>query len=123
MLRFRPEIFETYSTSISIVNPTTPADGISIPASCTSFVAPVSTLKIHQVVSPVKLLTLKDIKAFNDFKNFETAYVVWLHNVAQLAAAKPTWTFSHPNNSQRFDNTRFAFGIRMISLTVKKSRI
>lgn len=43
-------------------------DGISIPCSYTSFLAPVTTTKLHDAV-----------KAYKDLEHFETPYVVKFH--------------------------------------------
>jgi protein arginine N-methyltransferase 5 len=62
--------------------------GISIPSAYTSYLAPLSSSKLYN-----------EVKAYNDRKHFETAYVVKFHNTDQLAEAKPCFTFTHPNRS------------------------
>jgi type II protein arginine methyltransferase len=61
-------------------------DGISIPESYTSFIAPLSAHKVWA-----------DVKHFDDVKHFETAYVVKVFNCMELAAPLPVFTFVHPN--------------------------
>ncbi|KAL6062042.1 Protein arginine N-methyltransferase 5, variant 2 [Balamuthia mandrillaris] len=70
--------------------------GISIPSAYTSFVAPICSSKLYN-----------EVKAYNDRKHFETAYVVKLHNVDQLAPSKPCFTFVHPNREKNIDNSRY----------------
>jgi len=67
----------------------TPDDGISIPSSYTSFVAPLSAHKIWA-----------DVKQFGDLKHFETAFVVRVFNCMELADPLPVFTFVHPNRDQ-----------------------
>ena len=45
-----------------------PDTGISVPQSYSSFIAPISSSKLHQ-----------EVKAYNDVKHFETTYVVKMH--------------------------------------------
>ncbi|KAF9116999.1 hypothetical protein BGX27_007053 [Mortierella sp. AM989] len=61
-------------------------DGISIPANYTTFVAPMSSNKLHA-----------DVASFKDLKHYETSYVVMLKAVSLLAQPKPIWVFEHPN--------------------------
>jgi len=72
------------------------ADGISIPSSYTSFLAPVSSSKLFN-----------EVRTYNDRKHFETAYVVKLHNIYQLAEAMECFTFVHPNPNPKPDNSRY----------------
>ena len=55
--------------------------GISVPESYTSFLAPISSPKLHQ-----------EVKAYNDVKHFETTYVVKMHQHKVLSEAKECWT-------------------------------
>lgn len=71
-------------------------DGISIPCSYTSFIAPISASKLHN-----------DVKSYNDLAHFETAYVVKLHNAARLSPPQPVFTFQHPKTSASQDNKRY----------------
>ncbi|KAF9918000.1 hypothetical protein BX616_010641 [Lobosporangium transversale] len=61
-------------------------DGISIPADYTTFIAPMSSSKLHA-----------DVSAFKDLSHFETSYVVMFKAVSLLAQPKPIWSFEHPN--------------------------
>jgi len=70
--------------------------GISIPSAYTSFLAPISSSKLFN-----------EVRAYNDRKHFETAYVVKLHNIYQLAPAKECFTFVHPNPDLSKDNSRY----------------
>jgi len=72
-----------------------PERGVSIPVSYTSWIAPISSSKLHQ-----------EVKAYNDVKHFETTYVVKMHSHKVLSAAQACWTFVHPNKDTPIDNTR-----------------
>lgn len=72
-------------------------DGISIPYSYTSYVAPVATSKLFN-----------EVKDYEDVKHFEIPYVVKMHNFYQMSPSKPCFTFTHPNKAARIDNTRYA---------------
>jgi hypothetical protein len=61
------------------------ADGISIPSSYTSFVAPLSSAKLYS-----------EVAAFGQASRFETPYVVLFSAVHELTPAQPAWTFQHP---------------------------
>ncbi|CAI5956562.1 unnamed protein product [Closterium sp. NIES-65] len=71
-------------------------DGISIPASYTSYIGPITSSKLHN-----------DVKGYNDLAHFETAYVVKLHSAARLTEPKEVFTFTHPNRQEPIDNTRY----------------
>jgi protein arginine N-methyltransferase 5 len=77
------------------------ADGISIPYSYTSFICPVQSPRIFS-----ELLYNRDAnKPY--YANFETPFVVYLHNCFFLAETKPLFTFEHPNFSTPIDNSRY----------------
>ena len=69
---------------------------ISIPSQYTSYLAPISSSKLYN-----------EVKSFNQQSHFETAYVVKVHNVHQLAESKECFTFKHPNWTLNFDNNRY----------------
>jgi len=71
-------------------------DGVSIPASYTSYIAPIASSKLWN-----------EVKNWKDLKHFETPYVVKLHNINQLAEAKQCFYFEHPNKDEVIDNTRY----------------
>lgn len=77
-------------------------DGVSIPQSYTSFLAPVTASKLHNDVRAISA------HASNEVKHFETPYVVKLHRVALLADALPVFRFDHPNRDACIDNNRCA---------------
>lgn len=73
-------------------------DGVSIPKSYTSYLAPLSSTKLHN-----------EVKAFgSSLAQMETAYVVRIHRGQTLAKAQPCFTFTHPNREAVIDNTRYA---------------
>lgn len=69
-------------------------DGVSIPCSYTSFVAPLSSSKLYNEVRGCRERD-KDPEC-----HFETPYVVRLHNFHQLADPKPCFTFTHPTKGK-----------------------
>jgi protein arginine N-methyltransferase 5 len=60
-------------------------DGISIPCSYTSYVAPISSSKVWN-----------EVKLHDTLKSFETPYVVRLHNFFSIAESQPCFRFDHP---------------------------
>lgn len=87
------------------------SDGISIPCSYTSYLAPISSPRLHMEVSFCK----EKEKAY-PFANFETPYVVRLRNANTLAYSQPCFTFTHPNKDVPIDNERYIslrFPVRM----------
>lgn len=71
--------------------------GISIPRSYVSFVAPVTSQRLHNEVRAI---------GAGELKHFETPYVVKLHNVKLLAPPQPCFTFEHPT-PQPANNDRY----------------
>lgn len=65
-------------------------DGVSIPCSYTSYLAPLSSSKLYNEVRGCRERD-KDPEC-----HFETPYVVRLHNFHQLAEPKACFTFKHP---------------------------
>uniref|UniRef100_A0A672HP82 Protein arginine N-methyltransferase 5 n=2 Tax=Salarias fasciatus TaxID=181472 RepID=A0A672HP82_SALFA len=79
-------------------------DGVSIPSSYTSFLAPLSSSKLYNEV--------RGCREHDKHPqcHFETPYVVRLHNFHQLAEPKPCFTFTHPTtdmNNNRYQCLRF----------------
>lgn len=70
-------------------------DGVSIPCSYTSFLAPLSSSKLYNEVRSCRERD-KDPEC-----HFETPYVVRLHNFHQLADPKPCFTFTHPTTGRQ----------------------
>ncbi|CAF97718.1 unnamed protein product, partial [Tetraodon nigroviridis] len=66
-------------------------DGVSIPSSYTSYLAPLSSSKLYNEVRGCRERD-KDPEC-----HFETPYVVRLHNFHQLAEPKACFTFTHPS--------------------------
>lgn len=71
-------------------------DGVSIPQSYTSFLAPLASTKLHN-----------EVKAYGENKEMETAYVVKIHRGKTLAKPQACFTFEHPNRSATIDNSRY----------------
>ncbi|XP_074023342.1 LOW QUALITY PROTEIN: protein arginine N-methyltransferase 5, partial [Numenius arquata] len=84
------------------------ADGVSIPCSYTSFLAPISSSKLYNEVRGCRERD-RDPEA-----QFEMPYVVRLHNFHQLAPPQPCFSFHHPKPDPAQDNGRF----RLLSFRV-----
>ncbi|CAM0135156.1 unnamed protein product [Umbelopsis sp. WA50703] len=61
-------------------------DGISIPSSYTTYIAPLSSSKL-----------CNEVAAYKDLEHSETPYVVMFQQVSHIAEPKSIWTFHHPN--------------------------
>uniref|UniRef100_A0A8D3C2V9 Protein arginine N-methyltransferase 5 n=1 Tax=Scophthalmus maximus TaxID=52904 RepID=A0A8D3C2V9_SCOMX len=86
-------------------------DGVSIPSSYTSFLAPLSSSKLYNEVRNCRERD-KDPEC-----HFETPYVVRLHNFHQLAEPKACFTFKHPTtdmNNNRYQCLRFSVGCNTV---------
>lgn len=67
-------------------------DGICIPTSYTSYIAPVQSSKLYNEVRQCR------DKDKHSLAHFETSYVVHLQNKYDIAKPQPLFTFNHPNN-------------------------
>lgn len=76
-------------------------DGISIPQSYTSYIAPVQSSKLYN-----ELRSCQD-KDKSPISHFETPYVVYLQNKYDIDSPQPLFTFHHPNRDQVIDNSRY----------------
>lgn len=76
-------------------------DGVSIPKSYTSFLAPLQNIKIHNEIKATFNLNDKELT------KFETPYIVHLVNYYQLAPSQSLFTFEHPNWNEIINNERF----------------
>uniref|UniRef100_A0A8C4Z371 Protein arginine N-methyltransferase 5 n=1 Tax=Gadus morhua TaxID=8049 RepID=A0A8C4Z371_GADMO len=86
-------------------------DGVSIPSSYTSFLAPLSSSKLYNEVRGCRERD-KDPES-----HFETPYVVRLHNFHQLAEPKACFTFTHPTtdmNNNRYQCLKFSVGCNSV---------
>ena len=79
------------------------SDGVSIPQSYTSYIAPIATSKLWNMAKAFNLSNSTIADGLN------VAYVVRFHSSYQFAEAKPLFTFTHPNipkEGTKIDNTR-----------------
>ncbi|XP_018393940.1 PREDICTED: protein arginine N-methyltransferase 5 [Cyphomyrmex costatus] len=76
-------------------------DGINIPQSYTSYIAPMQSSKLYNEVRQ-----LRD-KDKHPLSHFETLYVVHLQNKYDIANPKSLFTFNHPNIDAVTDNSRY----------------
>jgi len=74
-------------------------NGISIPVSYTSYIAPICSAKLW--------MGARDLLNGN---GLDSPYVVKFHNSYQVSEAKPLFTFTHPNNVSKelIDNSRYS---------------
>lgn len=79
-------------------------DGISIPCEYTSYMSPLQSEKLYNEVRVCKDNTPSN-KPLDH--NFETPYVVRLHNCQVLAPPQEVFHFKHPNRDTVIDNTRY----------------
>ncbi|XP_062454791.1 protein arginine N-methyltransferase 5 [Rhea pennata] len=77
------------------------AGGVSIPCAYTSFLAPISSSKLYNEVRGCRE------RDRHPEAQFETPYVVRLHNFHQLAPPQPCFAFRHPNPDPGRDNSRY----------------
>ena len=90
------------------------ADGISIPCQYTSYLAPLSSAKLHSdlaipvaskdplAVGVQNWVYCAILSTFDCEQNYETSYVVQIRNGKVLDAPQPCFTFSHPNWGEYF---------------------
>ncbi|CAG8702676.1 11240_t:CDS:10, partial [Acaulospora morrowiae] len=69
--------------------------GISIPASYTTFISPLSSTKLYN-----------EVAAYKDLAHFETPYVVMFQSITELAEPQKIWKFEHPNKSIKTDDDK-----------------
>ncbi|XP_058791996.1 protein arginine N-methyltransferase 5 [Phymastichus coffea] len=76
-------------------------DGISIPCSYTSYIAPVQSPRLYNEVRGCKE------KDKHPLAHFEMPYVVHLQNKYDIDLPQPLFTFYHPNRDAKVDNSRY----------------
>jgi hypothetical protein len=82
-------------------------DGISIPCSYTSFLAPVTTTKLYDAV-----------KAYKDLEHFETPYVVKLHRQAAAVTRGVLWVT--PQEGSHLGCSRTQWAVRCVIFDVRQ---
>ncbi|XP_011503736.1 PREDICTED: protein arginine N-methyltransferase 5 isoform X2 [Ceratosolen solmsi marchali] len=80
-------------------------DGISIPCSYTSYIAPVQSSKLYNEVKGCKE------KDKHPLSHFEMPYVVHFQNKYDIDLPQPLFTFYHPNKDLKIDNSRYGKNI------------
>ncbi|KAG8249111.1 Protein arginine N-methyltransferase 5 [Homalodisca vitripennis] len=78
-------------------------DGISIPCSYTSYLAPVHSPKLYGEISA----RYRDPTKISESYNFEMPWVVHQQNRFPLAETQPLFTYYHPNKDPIIDNSRY----------------
>ncbi|KAJ8666933.1 hypothetical protein QAD02_008595 [Eretmocerus hayati] len=76
-------------------------DGISIPGSYTSYIAPVQSSKLYNEVRACRE------KDKHPLTHFEMPYVVHFQNKYDIDSPQPLFTFHHPNTDSKIDNSRY----------------
>ncbi|XP_017880424.1 protein arginine N-methyltransferase 5 [Ceratina calcarata] len=76
-------------------------DGICIPTSYTSYIAPVQSPKLYNEVRQCRA------KDKHPLAHFQAPYVVRLQNKYDIAKPQSLFTFKHPNNENNSDNSRY----------------
>ncbi|XP_001600397.1 protein arginine N-methyltransferase 5 [Nasonia vitripennis] len=80
-------------------------DGISIPYSYTSYIAPVQSSKLYNEVKGCR------DKDKHSLAHFEMPYVVHFQNKYDIDLPQPLFTFNHPNKDAKIDNSRYGKNI------------
>jgi len=71
-------------------------DAVSIPSAYTSYMAPLSSQKLHNEVTAAAALDIDKPR----ITAFETPYVVRVHNYHELDDPQPVFTFKHPRREK-----------------------
>ncbi|GAX26300.1 type II protein arginine methyltransferase [Fistulifera solaris] len=71
-------------------------DVVSVPTRYTSFLAPVSSLKLHQEVMAQSFYPDNNARVVGQQIAVETPYVVRTHAASQMFPEQTCWTFEHP---------------------------
>ena len=79
---------------ILVLSAHNPDDGISIPESYSSYIAPLQSAKLYNEVR-----SCRD-KDKHHLAHVESPYVVFLHNKREIAPSQLLFTFQHPNRGK-----------------------
>lgn len=82
-------------------------DGISIPSRSTSYMNPVMSSKIYNLVRTTEKTRHPRDKPHFTCEQSELTYVIYLKNVFHIADPQPVFVFDHPNRNTKIDNSRF----------------
>ncbi|KAJ6643013.1 Protein arginine N-methyltransferase 5 [Pseudolycoriella hygida] len=81
--------------------------GISIPSKYTSYINPVMSFKIHNLIRLRSHMLSPRDRISTSQNRLEQMYVVYMKNVFHIANPETLFEFSHPNRSDHIDNSRF----------------
>lgn len=73
---------------------------VSIPMQYTSFLAPVSSVRLHTEAKQQSLVPHDGAQPLGIQRAMETSYVVRTHAASQTHAEQPCWVFNHPHRVQ-----------------------
>lgn len=82
-------------------------DGISIPCRSTSYLNPLMSSKIYNMVRVVERSRNPRDRLHHYAEHAETTFVIYMKNVYHIADPQAVFTFVHPNHERPIDNTRF----------------
>lgn len=82
-------------------------DGISIPSRSTSYMNPVMSSKIYNLVRTTEKSRHPRDKPHFPCEQSELTYVIYLKNVFHIADPQEVFVFDHPNRNAKIDNSRF----------------
>lgn len=83
-------------------------DGISIPSKSTSYINPMMSSKIYNLVRIIEKNRNPREKLHHYAEQSELTYVIYFKNVYHIADPQPLFEFVHPNPAKQIDNSRFA---------------
>lgn len=81
-------------------------DGISIPSQSVSYINPVMTPKLYNIVRDIRPRSHRQ-KPNTYESQSEHSYVVYFKNAYHIAAVQPVFTFKHPNRNEHINNSRY----------------
>lgn len=81
-------------------------DGISIPCKSTSYINPLMTPKLLNLVRDIRSRFHRQKPTSYEVQS-ESTYVVYIKNAYHIAAPEPVFTFVHPNQDKIIDNSRY----------------
>lgn len=82
-------------------------DGISIPSKSTSYIEPIMSPRLYELVRQADKSTNQRDKQKTYAGNAESTYVVYFKRVFHIADPQPLFEFCHPNYQRTIDNSRY----------------
>lgn len=82
-------------------------DGISIPCKSTSYINPIMSQKLFNVIRETRVRSFRGNLTTIE-QQTESTYVVYLKNIFHISPHQKLFTFVHPNRDEIIDNSRYA---------------